>query len=272
MLKPGHLPETQRASAEDARPRAVALEHTLASWRLIANGASAPDVALRLARGNSGSVSALAPTCADPLARALLGLEPPPDPAGEPDLGRAVRAALAWAELDPARLDPKLAAAIEARAVGSLEWWVPAARAHALCSPAREREARRALAAQDLPYVAPGALHPVQVDVLAVGDRLLEALHVDHVRRLTTLVCEALVLDARALGLWFWPVLRSLSADRVERALVALPSARRLPPGARGLAAAYLGRIGLDAAPALREAGPLDQLLFALAAQADRSG
>lgn len=249
----------------------MAPEAVLAAWRAAPDRASRSAAALRLARGVPSASQALEPLLEDPLDRALLGLDLPPDPAAESDLGRAVLAATAWIERDPTALDPRVAADLERRAQGSLLWWVPAARAHVACSPDRERQARRALASQDLPFVAPGELHPLQVEVLAVGDRLLEALHVDHVRRLTSLTAEALVLDARALGLWFWPNLRSLAQDRLARPLAALPTARRLVPGSLGLAAAYLARTGGDPAPALAQAGPADQLLFALATLADRS-
>lgn len=221
--------------------------------------------ALRLARRLPAMAERLDPLLDDPLDRALAGLGPPPE---ESDLDRAVLAALAVT--DGGGRVPE-AAALEARAEGDPTWWVPAARVHLLSSQQRERRARMALAEQVLPYTLPGLLHPLQVEVLAGADRVVGALHVDWVRKLTALVGDALVLDLRALGLWLWPHLRFLDSRKLERSL-GRAARRRLPPGGLGLAAAYLHRLGTAPDELLRDATPADRWLAALAIASDRPG
>lgn len=224
---------------------------------------------LRLSRRLPEARRALAPRLSDPLALALLGEGPPP---AEVSLGRAVLAAVAAAEggqtvPDAAGLE---ALAREAAGRGERCWWPLAAQVHASQSEAREQQGRRTISEQDLPFVFPGELDPFVVDALAVGARALPALHVDWARKVAELVAESLVLDARCLGLWFWPVLRSMATERLGRPVLALRKARRLPPGGMGLTAAYASRIGVPWAPLLEGASPADHLIAALAIVGDR--
>lgn len=244
-------------------------DHVLATWRAQPDAAPLSTAALRLAAAVPEAVAALDGRLTDPLHRALAGLDDPPDWRAEADLTRAALGALVAAEAGRVT-DLVALEALERAAEGHGGAWVPAATAHALASPARERQGRVLLSTQELPFAAPGALHPVMVEVLAVGDRVLPALHVDWVRKLTIFAADALPLDARALGLWFWPALRCLAPDRLLKPLQRLPSARRLPPGGRGLAAAYLGRVGGDADAALEGATDADLLIAALAVLGDR--
>ena len=241
----------------------------LAAWRAEPNPAPLSPAALRLAAAVPEAQETLSAQLTDPFLRALAGLEPAPDWRGEADLGRAALGALLWAEAERS-MDLTALDALERATEGHATAWVPAATAHALASPARERRGRMLLSTQELPFAAPGELHPLMVEVLAVGDRVLPALHVDWVRKLTAFTADALPLDARALGLWFWPTLRCLAPDRLLRPLQRLPEARRLPPGARGQAAAYLARVGGDAEAALEGASPADLLIAALAILGDR--
>ena len=125
-----------------------------------------------------------------------------------------------------------------------------------------------ALSDQNLPYVFPGELHALQVDLFAVGDRVLPALHVDWVRKLTGLAAQAIELDCMALGLWSQPLLGILEERTVVRALKRIRRSRRMPPGARGLAALYLEELGHDASRMLDGAAPADHLIAELARQA----
>ncbi|RME21449.1 MAG: hypothetical protein D6798_18070 [Deltaproteobacteria bacterium] len=228
---------------------------------------------LRLARRVPRAVDLLAPRLDEPLDRALLGVGDPPV---EDALPRAVLSAVAAVD-GGNRLSPADAAALEARARAAGDACPPttrvlAAQVHAACSEARVREARRRLGVQDLPYVFPGDLHPVVVDILACGDRVMPALHVDWARKLTVLAADALVQDCRALGLWFWPVLRALATDRLVKPIARLRRARRLPPGGLGLAAAYAFRVGGDWQELVAAGGPADAVIAALAVVGDRPG
>lgn len=220
--------------------------------------------ALRLARSLPAVVESLAPLLEDPLERALLGLGPAPQ---ESELGRAVLSAISVVDGGGTVAH---AAELEARAQGDVSWWPLAAQAHAASSTRREQEGRMRLSVQDLPYVFPGELGQVVVDVLACGARVMPALHVDWARKLTDLAADALVLDCRVLGLWFWPALRSLSTERLVRPVGKLKRARRLPLGGLGMAAAYAFRVGAPWQVLLADAQPADSLLAALAIIGDR--
>ena len=218
------------------------------------------DAERRLARRVPWVVDALRDRVADPVDRALVGLGLP-DPA-ERSVTDRVR--LALAEADGGSVGSAAALADLEAAAAALEqpeWIVPAARLHAQVSTEREASARMALSDQSLPYVFPGDVHPLMVDVLACGERILPALHVDWLRKLTSWLAPGLAADCAAMGLWFWPVLDVLDSKKISRELT-----KRLTrpgrPGGRGLVAAYGTRLALDLDPGPH---PGDRRIHALA-------
>jgi hypothetical protein len=133
----------------------------------------------------------------------------------------------------------------EAKESGDSHLWVLAARLNAETNAGREAEARMTLSEQALPYVFPGELHPMMVDLLAIGERVIPALHVDWIRKITTWSGSALNSDCTRMGMWFWPILQCLDAGKLAKPLRRLFS-RSLPDGSKGLAASYAWRLGLD--------------------------
>ncbi len=240
----------------------------LEDW-LAEGGQPESDAELRLIRRLPTFAARLNPAGLDPIQRALAGLDEPPSLEG--DLTQRIR--IAVARLD-GRLenDPVVMAALEeeAQASGDPHMWMTAARLHSVASIPREAEARMALSDQALPYVFPGEIDPLMVHLLAAGERILPALHVDWIRKLTVWLGPALTLDCKCGGLWFWPVLRSLDAGKLARPLAKLATLR-LPKGGYGLAAAYCRRIGLDDAPLLEAGGDEDRRIAALAFLGDAS-
>ncbi len=218
------------------------------------------DPALRLARRVPAVQAVLEGLLDDPIARALAGLPGPAPVAGS--LRDRVRLGIAAVDGGSGIPDP---GALEEAARHDPAWWVPAARIHALTVPERERAGRMALSEQSIPYVFPGDLHPMQVEIFAVGDRVLPALHVDWVRKLSGLAVEAVRLDCASLGMWTLPLLDVLDSAMLIRTLTSMRRLRRLPPGGVGLAAIYLERLGRPAASLLAAAGPTDRLLLDLA-------
>ncbi len=191
-----------------------------------------------------------------------MGLEDPPPSDGS--LGMDIL--IAQARTDGGDLLPAdQSADLEKRAEGDARWWIPAARIHAICSLERQRRARSALANQHLPYVFPGEIHPLMVDLLAAGDRILPAMHVDWVRKITQWTSQLLITDLVQLGLWFWPILDSLDPERLARPLPRLLKRRKWPPGGLGMAVAYCHSIGTPGALILDQCGPADRLIAALA-------
>ena len=175
----------------------------------------------------------------DPIERALLGLEAPEhDPNSLADRIRLGVAGRDYGAQQLRELEE------EARDSGDPHLWIMAARLHAEKSIEREASARMALSEQALPYVFPGELHEMIVHLLATGERIIPALHVDWIRKLTVWVAPTLALDCKVLGLWFWPILQCLDARKLARPMQRL-SGRSLPPGGLGLHAGYVARLGL---------------------------
>jgi hypothetical protein len=203
--------------------------------------------------------ASLANCALDPIDAALMGMSSPPDSAGS--LLDRVRAVQAGADLGVAGLAQLEA---EAFAADDLHAWVSVARQHALASGEREASARRALSTQELPYVFPGELDPLMVEVLAAGEKVLPALHVDWVRKLTDWIAPALSLDCKHLGMWFWPVLRSLDGGRLRKPLARLVEAE-LRPGARGMVLIYADRLGVVLPDQRDGMDPLDERIVSLA-------
>ena len=218
------------------------------------------DAALRIARQVPSLASPLSKLPLDPVQRALAGVEPAEMPPGS-SLADRVRIGIAQGTA----LDVATAAALESDASGDGVWWVPAARLHAQVSTDRERDGRMALSDQNLPYVFPGELHPLQIDIFALGDKVLPALHVDWVRKLTSLAAQAIEQDCQVLGMWSHPLLGILEERSVVRAIQRVRRSRRMPPGARGLAAMYLEELGHDSGRMLQDPTPADTLIVELA-------
>ena len=246
-----------------------AVDATLAAFQAAPTAAWLSPAALRLARSVPSLHPTLDPMVPGALDRALVGFGPPPALSPSAPLADRVLGGLALADVGET-LSATAAAALEAEATGDPRWWVDAARLHVLASDARERRARMALSDQELPYVFPGELHPMMVEVLAVGDRVLTALHVDWMRKLTGWVVDVAVLDVRQLGLWFWPQLRYLSERKLKRPLLKLQRVRRGLPGSRGLAVGYQARIGQETQAAFDALEGPDRFLAALAIACDR--
>lgn len=224
---------------------------------------------LRLARGQEGLRPVLSGLLDDPKDLSLCGIESAADAPPSDALADTVR--WAWTRIEEGRPPPvDMLARLEERATGDLEWWGPAARLHARCSVARENQARMALAEQSLPYVFPGSLDPMQIELMAAGDRILPALHVDWVRKLTGFVLEGMILDLRFSGGWFWPLLEVFEGSKPARVIRDCVRRPRRGLGARGMLCAYLSRLGEPLDSLGGELDAADALLAAVAVVGDR--
>jgi hypothetical protein len=226
-------------------------------------GVPTTDIEFRLIRRIPTLVERFDTVITDPIQRGLLGLSEPPELIG--DLSDRLRISTSMID-SGALVSPNIAASLEeeAKASGDSHLWVIAARINALMNNSREAEARMNLAAQDLPYVFPGELSPLMVDVLACGECVLPALHVDWVRKVTAWLAPAIVMDCRVLGMWFWPVLRFLEQGKLVRPLAKLAKVSNMPPGGLGLAAVYSQRLGIPADLLLSEGVAMDKRVAAL--------
>jgi hypothetical protein len=231
-------------------------------------GIPTTDIELRLIRRIPSMVERFDSVISDPVQRAIVGLSDPPPLNG--NLSDRIRISTAIVE-SGGSVSSSISDSLEteARASGDFHLWVLAARVNGLMNVAREAEARMNLAAQELPYVFPGELGPLMVDVLACGERILPALHVDWVRKITAWLSPVIAMDCRALGLWFWPVLRFLDQGRLVRPLARLGSTPNIPAGGLGLAAVYCHRLGIPAELLLSEGTAMDTRVAALGVLGD---
>ena len=205
------------------------------------------DAELRLARRVSWVVDAVESRVTGDIDRALLGVGTA-DPAGR-TLEDRIRIATACFDSGVSGQAGDLATLeSDAMLTERPDLFIPAARAFAQISTERETSARIALSEQSLPYVFPGDVHPLMMDVLACGERILPALHVDWLRKLTAWLAPAVAVDCAAMGLWFWPVLDVLDIKKMSREL-SKRIKRPAPRGARGLMAAYGTRLALPLDP-----------------------
>jgi len=223
-----------------------------------AGGRPQTDLEARLVARVPGLAESLSDRFNDPIHRALAGLEG--DPTTGKTLDERIRLGVAGYSYELADLFEMEEAA---KTSGDPHLWVMAARLHAEKNIGREAAARMALSEHALPYVFPGELHPMMVDLLAIGERVSPALHVDWIRKLTVWAGSAIALDCKVQGMWFWPVLQCLDAGKMVRPLNRL-AGRRLPDGSKGLAAAYAETIGVSVPEMESDFGERDRLVLAL--------
>jgi len=223
-----------------------------------AGGYPQTDLEARWVRRVPGLAESLSDQFNDPIHRALAGLDGALKSGNT--LDERIRLGVAGCSYELADLHELEE---EAKASGDPHLWVMAARLHAEQNIGREAAARIALSEQALPYVFPGELHPMMVDLLAIGERVVPALHVDWIRKLTVWAGSAIALDCKTQGMWFWPILQCLDAGKMVRPLNRLAT-RNLPDGSKGLAAAYAETIGVSVPEMESDFGERDRLIVAL--------
>lgn len=173
---------------------------------------------------------------------------------------------LAWAWIEyGGSLDVQYCSRLESRSQSDMRIWPLAARIHVRQSQERERQARLTLSVQQLPFSLPNSLDPIQVEVLASADRVLNALHVDWVRKLSVHVLDILVLDCRCVGLWFEPLLDVLPESALRKSLRKVSRSKKFNEGSRGLAAYYAWRLNMRTEVFLKNATQRDIEFFELA-------
>ena len=205
----------------------------------------------------------------DPIDRAVIGYTKI-SPYQEAELAQQLQLAWAWWRSGE-QLDREWCRDLEGRAKSQDEHWPLAARLHVLSCTDRENQARSRLSEQQLPFSLPKHLSALQVEMFAVGDRVLHVIHVDWLRKLTNHLMDALVLDCRYLGFWFNPILDILPEKIMIAALKKIPRARKLQPGSLGIAAYYAWRLGIKSELFLKKGTPKDQFLFEISKRGDQT-
>ena len=172
----------------------------------------------------------------------------------------------AWTE-NGGILGKEYCVSLEKRSVEHIMLWPIAARIHAAQHEDRVTHARRVLSVQQLPFSLPQELDEIQVEVLACGDKILNALHVDWVRKVARHTLDALVLDCRHIGFWFRPILDVLPEELIKRNIKKIVRAKKLQKGSLGLAGYYARRLNMNEQIFLERGTKEDKEIFSLAMQ-----
>jgi hypothetical protein len=205
----------------------------------------------------------------DPIQRSFLGLELI-DPNITSNLEDDIRIAKSFVQ-NGGVLDTEFLKNLEQRAVSEPVLHVDVARIHVQLSPEREEEARRFVVREELPFVFPGELTPLHIELFAVGDRALHVLHVDGLKALAQIALDALEVDVIHQKMWFYPFLEVLPEKIFIRKIRKLSRKVKYKGGGIGLLAFYALKLGMDSAPLLRNGDALDQFFYDLAKQSERS-
>ena len=239
-------------------------EHMLDTWLREPDLSLITHTTCRIGHYVSEFRDAMDTHCADPVFRALSGLECTDSPTS---LSERVWTAVAAVDRGQTVND---AAEIEALSVGKLQLWVHAARVHVLSSSARETEVRLRLSEQEISYALPGELGVTQVELLAGGDRVMHVLHVEWLKKLIDEAVDVLALDIANCGNWVSPILEFLPDAKIKKSFRRIIKRRRFSKGSVGLMAYYAHRMRLPTDPIMRHAQDADRLLFELAKAANR--
>ena len=199
----------------------------------------------------------------DPIQRVVLGVEEC-EPSHSNDLETDIRLAKAWLASGKS-LEIPFVQKLEHRAMDNPVLHIEAARLHVLTCPSRELKARMALSTQALPYIFPGDIAPLHIELFAVGDRALHVLHVEWLKKLSKIAVEAIELDCIHCGAWSLPFLEILPERDLQKRVQKLARKKKYSGGGLGLLAFYGSRIGLDAKRLLQHGDAYDELLFVTA-------
>ena len=154
------------------------------------------------------------------------------------------------------------AAQLELFFEGNIEWWIQAAKYHVSISSKREDLARIRLSQGTIPFVFPGDLLPIHVEVIAAGKGILSVLHADLNRKLSDLVLRVFPLDAKYLGVWLLPLLPVLNENVLKKHIKNL--LRKSKNNEAGLVSLYAQYMGIDHHKCIVKASKKSTLLYLL--------
>ena len=145
---------------------------------------------------------------------------------------------------------------------GSHEWWIHAARYHVSVSSKRENLARIRLSQGRIPFVFPGDLLPIHVEIIAAGKGIMSVLHADLNRKLSDLVLRVIPLDSKCLGVWLLPLLPVLNENVLKKHIRSL--LRRSKNNEAGIVSIYAHYMGLEHQKCILKASKKSLLLYLL--------
>jgi len=203
----------------------------------------------------------------DDLHRALLG-EERTDLVQSSSVERDIWFARAWFESGKS-IEGKFVADLEQRAE-ELDpiLHIEAASLHVKTSTSREMLSRQRLCSMEIPFVYPGDVLPLHIELFAGGEKALHVLHVELLRKLGMLVIDSLEQDCHTCGAWLLPLIEVLPERKLRKQIQQLtnkPSRknqRLFMGGGWGLLATYAQRIGMDVDPILDRGNDFDHFYW----------
>lgn len=203
----------------------------------------------------------------DDIQRAILGLEVL-IPSITSNMERDVRICKSFVD-NGGEIDSEFLQKLEDRVISDPVLQTDVARIHVLCSAEREEQARRAIVLEEIPFVFPGELTSLHVEIFAVGDKALHVLHVDGLKRLAQIAIEALEVDIIHQRMWFYPFLEVIPEKLFIREIRKLARKTKYQGGGIGLLAFYGSKLGMNPENILREGNDLDHFFYSLAKESE---
>lgn len=145
---------------------------------------------------------------------------------------------------------------------------IEAATLHVQASPQREMLSRQRLCDMGIPYIFPGDIDPIHIELFAGGEKALHVLHVELLKKLGDLLVNSIELDCQNIGAWNLPLIEVLPERKLTKKIQSLtkhPSRRvlrKFSNGGWGVLATYAQRIGLDPEPILERGTEMDCLFW----------
>lgn len=145
---------------------------------------------------------------------------------------------------------------------------IEASTLHVQGSMNREMQARQRLSESSIPFVFPGDVVPLHIELFAGGEKALHVLHVELLQKLGKILVDSIEIDCQNRGTWLLPLIEVLPEKKLKRkiqTLTATPTRKQqrlFTGGGWGLLAAYAQRIGLEPEPILERGNEMDRLFW----------
>ena len=150
---------------------------------------------------------------------------------------------------------------------------IEAASLHVKASMSREMLSRQRLCSMEIPFVYPGDVLPLHIELFAGGEKALHVLHVELLRKLGMVIIDSLELDCQHRGAWLLPLIEVLPERKFKKEIERLTkspsrkSQRLFKGGGWGLLATYAQRIGMDIEPILERGDEMDWLYWTVTSE-----
>lgn len=145
---------------------------------------------------------------------------------------------------------------------------IEAAKLHVQGSMMREMQARQRLSEKSLPFVFPGEVVPLHIELFAGGEKALHVLHVELLQKLGKILVDSVEIDCQYKGTWLLQLIEVLPEKKLKRKIHVLSTSptrkqrRIFTGGGWGLLAAYAQRIGVDPMAILDNGNEMDRLFW----------